>query len=249
MYILVFGAVLGAILGSFAKALADRSLTNRSFLTRSHCELCKRVLKPQDLVPLISYLLLKGKCRYCKEKLSTEYLVVEAVMGVLVAALFWINWPNLPQLLYQVFFVTILVTIFLTDLKEMFIPDRVIIPALVIGVILLALLAPSQFIPSILTSFLIGLFFLTLVLITGGKGMGGGDIKLGAFIGLLGPPAGFLAIMLGFLLGAIFGLTTIILGKKGFKDALPFGPFLVIGSLITLFLGNEILDWYLKLQF
>lgn len=248
MYVLISGFILGAILGSFVKAIADRSLTNRSFLGRSYCELCKKTLKPQDLVPIFSYLFLKGKCRYCKKRISQEYLVVEVVTGFLVAAIFWIDWPNLSLLLYQTFFVTVLVTIFLTDLKEMFVPDRVIIPALIISILIKLLLLPHQLASSVISGFLIGLFFLILVVVTKGKGMGGGDIKLGAFIGLsLGFPGGFLAIMLGFLLGAIFGLLAIILGKKSLKDAVPFGPFLVIGSFITLFWGNEILKLYLQI--
>lgn len=242
MYVLISGFILGAILGSFVKAITDRSLTNKSFLGRSYCELCKKTLTPQDLVPVLSYLFLKGKCRYCKKRISQEYLVVEVVTGFLVTAIFWISWPDLLLSLHQTFFVTVLVIIFLTDLKEMFIPDRVIIPALIIGILIKLLLLPHQLVPSVISGFLIGLFFLILVVITKGQGMGGGDIKLGAFIGLsLGFPSGFLAIMLGFLTGAIFGILAIMRGKKGFKDTVPFGPFLVLGSLITIFWGNTIL--------
>lgn len=256
--ITLFGFILGAILGSFAKALADRSLNGSTFLGRSHCEKCKKDLSPRDLVPIFSFILAKGKCRYCGDKLSQEYLLVEVITGLLVGYLF--SLQRAPggevfsfQLITQVFFITILVAVFLTDLKEMLIPDRIIVPAILISLTLLISLlvtSPQNFLTHLLTGLGIGGFFLALVLITRGKGMGGGDIKLGAFIGLvLGFPAGILAIVLSFLTGAVFSIFLLLFGQKKFGQAIPFGPFLVLGSLIALYWGNEIMDWYLKLGY
>jgi len=300
----VIGFILGSVLGSFVKALADRSLTRKSFWGRSYCLMCKKKLQWYDLIPIFSYLFLKGKCRYCKKNIGTEYLVVEVVLGFLIAFLFWQTFLGfqfsltelsvsyeerfrfsifLWNLFYKTFFIVVLAILFLTDIKKMLIPDRIIIPSIIIGITCLVivtiykvsylyyLLSQSSFgrkllpphsdyfqrhaflsveplIYGIAAGFLIGLFFTGLIIITRGKGMGGGDVKLGAFMGIiLGFPQALLALMLAFFTGAIFSLFLIILGKKSFGQSIPFGPFLVLGSLTALFWGDQILDWYLHL--
>ena len=131
--------------------------------------------------------------------------------------------------------------LFITDIKKMLIPDRIVLPAIVI-----ALLA-KPFADNILTALGIAGFFYALILVTRGKGMGGGDVKLGGFIGLgLGFPNGIVAIFLAFLLGAAFSIAALILRKKRLGQHIPFGPFLVLGSLIALFWGKQIIDWYLQ---
>lgn len=294
------GFILGTILGSFVKVLADRSLLRKNFTGRSYCPSCKHELQWYDLLPVISYLQLGGKCRYCKNKIAGEYLLVETVMGVLVGFLFWqsnlppFGWNTIAtfqsllisvlDLILKVFFISILVALFLTDLKKMFIPDRIIIPAVILGIIVNlaaaflkigylyyslsqsligkyllppasdffrrhALLIAEPLLYSIVTSLVIAGFFLSLIIITRGKGMGGGDVKLGAFMGLmLGFPNALLAIILAFFIGAVFSVLLILAGKKHFGQTIAFGPFLVIGSLITLFLGNQIISWYLALS-
>ncbi|MBU1000535.1 prepilin peptidase [Patescibacteria group bacterium] len=288
------GFLIGIVLGSLVKVLADRSLSNKSFWGRSYCPKCQHKLAWYDLFPILSFILLKGKCRYCKDKLEIEYLIVETVTGVLVGFLFWQSFFSfsipqfqilsaLMELAFKTFFVVVLVVLFLTDLKKMFIPDRIVIPSIIIGIVGLtvitlykivylynylsgsvvgrlllpphntyfqrhALAIAQPFFLSLLTGVLIGGFFWGLIIITRGKGMGGGDVKLGAFIGImLGFPQALFALMLAFFTGAIFGLGLIITGKKHFGQAIPFGPFLVLGSLMMLFWGNLIIDWYLKL--
>lgn len=245
MLTLIFGFLIGTVLGSFAKALADRSLTERSFWGRSRCEHCHKQLQASELVPIVSFLLLRGKCRYCHKKIGSEYLIVELVVGLLVAGLLWVNGGVFSALvIYQMFFITILVAIFLTDLRETLIPDRIVYPALLIGLVSRVILGNWQ--EPLIGAALIGGFFLSLVLITRGKGMGGGDIKLGAFMGLsLGIQSGVLAVTLAFLTGAGFALLAISLGKKRFGESLPFGPFLVVGSLTALYWGREIMQLYL----
>lgn len=211
-------------------------------------------------------------------------------MGVLVGFLFWsfdFAWDKLliflPDLIFKIFFITILAILFLTDIKKMFIPDRVVIPAIWISIIFVtiiaiikviflyyslsqttvgklllpphsdyfqrhALMIAEPLLGSILMGFLIGAFFLALIMITSGKGMGGGDVKLGALIGLgLGFPSALVALLLSFLSGASVSLGLIIMGKKHFGQNIPFGPFLVLGSLTALFWGPQIVDWYLHL--
>lgn len=231
------GFATGAILGSLSYALALRSLEKESFWGRSYCPHCKKTLQWYDLFPIASFLLYRGKCRYCHKSISKEYLLVEIVMGILIAYLFWQQFD-----IFSLFFISILSVLFITDLKKMLIPDRIVLPAIVIA------LAAKPFAGNILTALGIAGFFYALILITKGKGMGGGDVKLGAFIGLgLGFPNGILALVLSFFFGALVSLALIFLGRKKFGQTIPFGPFLVIGSLIALFWGSNILDWYLQL--
>lgn len=260
---IIFGFILGTILGSLSKALADRSLSGRSFWGRSFCPSCKHTLSWLDLFPILSYVLLGGRCRYCKKAMGLEYLLVEVVMGVLVGYLFTLSSSGLIggsinkwiiDLIFKTFFITVLGTLFLTDIKKMLIPDRIIIPAIWIALAALALgtiynnVGSQPLLGTLAAALATTLFFWALVVITRGKGMGGGDVKLGAFMGLgLGFPNTILAVMLAFFSGAAFSLAAIFLGKKNLKSHIPFGPFLVLGSLIALFWGNQIMDWYLEL--
>jgi prepilin signal peptidase PulO-like enzyme (type II secretory pathway) len=253
---MIFGFALGTILGSFVKALADRSLSRKSFGGRSYCPKCQHKLAWYDLLPIISFLLLRGKCRYCHKKIGVEYLWVEIAMGILIGFLFWQSFQSpttLLDLLIKTFFIVVLAVVFLTDLKKMLIPDRIMKPAIIIALILLIIKAvlttnTEPLYMGILVALLIGGFFYSLIVITKGKGMGGGDVKLGAFMGLLlGFPQALFALVLAFLTGAIFSVGLIILGKKHFGQTIPFGPFLVLGSLIMLFWGPEIINWYLNI--
>ncbi|OGE37528.1 hypothetical protein A3F00_05060 [Candidatus Daviesbacteria bacterium RIFCSPHIGHO2_12_FULL_37_11] len=305
---IIFGFILGIVLGSFTKALADRSLKGKSFFGRSYCPDCKHTLSWYDLPPLVSFILLKGKCRYCRRKISPEYILVELVMGILIAFLFYQSspvviaspaiggtWQSLFfnyelvklifDLIFKTFFITVLVSVTLTDFKRTLIPDRIIIPGIWIAIASLAaftiyrvgylywylnqssigklLLPPASdyftrhsfyalqdlLLGGVLTGAGIAGFFLSLIIITKGRGMGGGDVKLGAFMGLgLGFPGGILATVLAFLTGAVSAVFLIIIKKKKFGENIPFGPFLVLGSLITLFWGQEIIKWYLQLS-
>lgn len=296
--IVIVGFIIGTILGSLVKALASRSLTKHTFWGRSFCPHCKETLRWYDLLPVISYIQLQGKCRYCKKKIDLEYLLVEIALGVLIALIFFQYFQYFPPfsdyfrlsffmagLLFQIFFITVLSVLFLTDLKKMFIPDRIILPSIVISLIYIVainlfqviylyislardplgqyLLPPQNdyftrhaiyllepFFLSILMGFLIALFFIILIIITKGRGMGGGDVKLGAFIGFsLGFPNSVLALLLSFLSGAIVSIILMIFGRKSLGQSIPFGPFLVFGSLISLFWGTKIISWYLSLAY
>lgn len=288
---------MGTTIGSLAKALADRSLTDRSFWGRSHCENCKHKLSWYDLFPILSYLLLNGRCRYCKNKFSIEYPAVELLSAILVAFIFLTLLPAnildlgysasiliLMKLLFSIFIVCVLLTVMLTDLKTGLIPDRITYPAITIGFFFLLFLSSVKIyliylstvssslgkfllppystyymshVQSVVDVFLInitsgvftGLFFLLLILVTKGKGMGGGDMKLGIFLGLvLGFPNIFVAISLAFLTGAIVGVILIIFGKRRLGQTIPFGPFMSLGAILALILGENILSWYLNLS-
>lgn len=252
---------------------------------------CKKTLRWYDLFPILSYLSTGGRCRYCKKKIGIEYPLVEIVMGLLIGFLFWQSSSNLQfinlisSLIFKTFFICVLAVLFITDLKKMFIPDRIVIPAIKIGFVLSlgitiykvgylyyflskspigkfllpphsdyflrhAFITSEPFLTGILMAVIIGGFFWGLIIITKGKGMGGGDVKLGTFMGLmLGFPQALIALILSFLTGAIFSIILIIFGKKHFGQVIPFGPFLVLGSLIALFWGQEILNWYSGIKF
>ena len=286
--------MLGALLGGFVKALVDRSLEGVPFTGRSYCLSCKSKLKWYDLFPVLSYLLLAGKCRYCKKAIGIEYLLVEVLMGLLVGLIFLdtipvnfltVNFTLSSQiaieLILKIFVLSIFVAVFLTDLKKGIIPDRITIPAFFITLIFLtlatiykiyliysslaanplgkyllpphsdyftrhAILAASPFLTSLLASLILGIFFGALILFTKGRGMGGGDLKLGIFMGLaLGFPNSIVALLIAFFTGSIVGIVLLILGKKRFGQTIPFGPFLTIGGVTALFWGQKIADWYL----
>lgn len=273
--LIILGFIIGTILGSFIKTLADRSLEEKSLNGRSRCPNCKHKLSVVDLIPLVSFIFLQGRCRYCHKSISWQYPIIEIVMGALVAYLFWQNAPAVLyfsvtnswwvlglQLLFKIFLISALVTLAITDLKQMLIPDRIVLPAIFITLIYLLILggynsiaisypgAIQSLTPYLLSAVSIWLFFMAIILVTRGRGMGGGDSKLGALIGLsLGFPLSLLAIMLAFFLGAGVALILVATGKRHFGQTLPFGPFLVAGTLIALFWGSTILDWYLKLSF
>lgn len=305
----LIGFYLGAILGSFVKVLADRSVNKKSFWGRSYCLSCKHKLQWYDLFPIISYLVLAGKCRYCKKGISLEYLLVELAMGFLIGLLFFQSLKDfslfgfifaakvkfdifttfkpllfLFNLIFQIFLITILVVLFLTDLKKMLIPDRISLPAIeisliyqvfitafkifylfyflnqsTVGKLLLpphspyfqrhAIMLSQDLIGGLLSGLLIAGFFILLIIISKGKGMGGGDVKLGALMGIaLGFPLSLVALMIAILTGAVISIFLVIFGKKNFGQTVPFGPFLVLGSLVVIFWGSEILNWYLNLQ-
>lgn len=293
----VSGLIFGICLGSLTKALADRSLTKRTFWGRSYCERCKKRLAWYDLFPVFSYIFLKGKCRYCKVKLSLQYPLVEILMGFLTAGIFakyipgnfyLLGWQDQILIFSSVFFYClifiVLISVLLTDFKTGYIPDRITYPGIWMSLIYLfgisafkiyimyvslkastigkyllpphsdyfyqhALDLSQPLFSGALMALLLGLFFYVLIVLTRGKGMGGGDLKLGVFLGLVfGFPYALVVLMLAFLLGSVFGIGLILAGKKKFSQTIPFGPFLSLAGIISVFWGSQILAWYLSLN-
>jgi leader peptidase (prepilin peptidase)/N-methyltransferase len=227
--ILVF--LFGLCIGSFLNVIICRLGTKESIAkSRSHCPQCGAILKWYDLIPILSFFIQRGRCRYCKGKISLQYPLVELATGLLFLAVFYSRSSILGQLFYF-YIISSLIVIFVYDLKHYIIPDMVVYPA--IGLALLY--SFSNLWPAILAS----AFFLLLFLATKGKGMGLGDVKLAFLMGLvLGWPNILLALFLSFLLGSIIGLSLIFLGKKGLKSEIPFGPFLTASTILALFSGE-----------
>ncbi len=288
VFFLIF--FLGVCLGSFLNCLIYRLKEGVSFLKgRSYCPRCRHPLGPKDLIPILSFFLLGGKCRYCREKISWQYPIIELATGFLFvfsSRFIFLNPEIFPcsllycylAILFYWFFISVLIVIFVYDLKYYIIPDKVIYPAMGLAFLWRGLevlkfancnlfgvwdSAPETlfwygtglefgiwrpFLVSVLAAFLASTFFLVIVLISKGKWMGLGDAKMAFFMGLLlGLPNVLVALFIAFFFGALIGIGLIILKKKSLKSEIPFGPFLASGTLISLFWGRQILNFYLNL--
>lgn len=236
MNILIF--ILGLSVGSFLNVLIDRLPKGQSIFGRSKCDHCNRKLVWRDLVPVFSFLWQKGRCRYCGRKISLYYPVVEIITGLMFVLIG--DWQNILVTCYMLYVICTLIVIFFSDLKYFIIPDKIIYPA--IGLALIFNGFNENFLNGLLGALIGGGFFLFLVLITRGKGMGWGDVKLSIFMGLLlGWPKIILALLLAFFSGALVGLGLVLSGRKTLKSEIPFATFLSIATLIVLFLGDGIL--------
>jgi leader peptidase (prepilin peptidase) / N-methyltransferase len=248
--------LLGLAVGSFLNVLIDRLPRDESpFRGRSYCESCKKPLLWYDLIPVVSILFLKGKCRYCRSPISWYYPIVELTTGIMFVAvtIFVLNnfqfsifnfQSNLnfqlsqtSTIAYYLFIISSLIVVFFVDLKYGIIPDKVVYPSILAAIVYLFINHQSLIINHLLAAFGAFLFFLALYLLTKGKGMGFGDVKLVFLLGLvLGFPKIIVAFYIAFLTGAIIGIILILWGKKKLGGTtIPFGPFLVAGAFIALF--------------
>ena len=244
--LLIIG-ILGAIIGSFSNVCIYRIPKKESIVwPSSHCPACSHPLNTLDLIPVFSFIFLRGRCRYCKAHISWRYPVVELLTAVLWI-LAWLKFGLSLEFLSAAVFLSLGIIITFIDLDLQTIPDVISLPGVVIG-LLLAFLSGR---PSI-TDALIGAFggaaLLFLVAILSRGGMGGGDAKLlgmiGAFLGWQGAAA---ALMIGSFAGAITGLLLIALKVIKRRDPVPFGPFLIFGAGIYLFFSEFIIDFYAML--
>lgn len=226
----------------------------KSFLKgRSSCPHCKRQLSWQDLIPIFSFLFLKGRCRYCQKPISRQYPLVELFTGIIFVLVYYFLRSDLSGrsdlLIFNLVISSFFIIIFVYDLKHYIIPDKVVFPAIGIAFVYDLLKSDFQWKSDFLISAVgaSGFFFL-IVLISRGKGMGIGDIKLAFLMGLfLGWPNIIAALFLAIFLGAIMGIGLIISGKKTLKSEVPFGPFLTIGAFLALFWGEKIMNFYFNL--
>lgn len=239
MEIILFA--LGLSVGSFLNVLILRLPRNESAICgRSHCDSCGHKLSWYDLFPLFSFLLLKRKCRYCGKKISWQYPLVELTTGLLF--LFAGNYNGmLMTLLPNLMIVSGLVAIFVTDLKYRIIADSVLIFLITVAFIFQLITKSPYIFSNMVIGLVTGLFFLMLVLITKGRGMGLGDVKYSFFMGFfLGFPKIIVAFYLSFLTGAIVSLILIMAGRKKMKSTIAFGPFLVVATFVSYFYGDKL---------
>jgi leader peptidase (prepilin peptidase)/N-methyltransferase len=249
----VIVAVFGLVIGSFLNVCIFRIPRNISIVfPSSRCPSCNHPIRAWDNIPVFSYLVLGGRCRHCGAKISLQYPLVEALNAFFYVAVFWRYGFGWDSGVYALFCSSLLVITFV-DIEFQIIPDRITLPGIVMGLLAGLLLMPDPFMRTTLLGYkasVIGLLsgggFFYLVAVLSRGGMGGGDIKMMAMGGaLMGWKTVMLTTFLGSLTGSVVGLFLMIFRGRGRKAKIPFGPFLALGAVITLFFGEEILAWYL----
>ena len=258
LYLPVF--LFGLIVGSFLNVCIYRIPRGLSIIIpSSRCPSCNNPIQPRDNIPILSYILLKGRCRLCKEKISFKYPFVEFFNAVLYVVVLWrfgsdFSWP---LLIYLIFLSSLLVITFI-DIEHQIIPNRITLPGIPLALIFGATILPDPFSRADSLGFIASI---TGVLLGGGlfyiigllgsvvfkkDAMGGGDVKMMAMVGgFLGWKGVILTTFLGSLLGSIIGISLIMVKGKKWGSKIPFGPYLASGAVLSLILGQEILEWYL----
>ena len=249
----LFAFVFGMVVGSFLNVCICRMPKDESIVSPpSHCPHCSYQIRWYDNIPVVSYLLLRGKCRGCGARISIQYPLVELLNGVLTLLLFLHFGPTLA-FAALLLFCSALVVITFIDIEHQIIPDEISLPGIVLGFVLSFFLKGHTWLNSLL-GILAGGGSLLLVAysyqrLTGKEGMGGGDIKLlammGAFLGWKAVP---FIIFTGSLIGSVIGVSIMLFQKKDSKMAIPFGPYLAFGAVLYIFYGKPLIRWYLGLS-
>jgi leader peptidase (prepilin peptidase)/N-methyltransferase len=246
----IFTFVFGLIIGSFLNAVIYRLYRGKSLMGFSACPRCRHRLFPSDLVPVLSFLYLGGRCRYCKKAISWQYPLVELATAVIflflarsylafsIAGGAWVFGLSLVL-------AALLIVIFTFDLRYYLIPDLIVLIGLTAALCYRIILPSQPVLDGIWGLILVSGFFGFLYLASRGSWIGLGDVKLGLFLGLLlGWKMSLVMLMLAYVGGALVGVVLILLRRKTMKSALPFGTFLTASSLVTLLWGERILAWY-----
>jgi leader peptidase (prepilin peptidase) / N-methyltransferase len=242
--------VAGLVAGSFVSVLAHRLPRKESIWgPRSKCPHCGETIAAYDNIPVVSWLVLRGRCRNCGGAISPRYPLVELALAVLYVAVYLVLEEDAAEVALGLVFVTTLATITLTDLEHRIIPNTVLIAAAVAGLgIVVATDVDSLPERGIAAAAAGGFLLLAAIAWSGGMGMG--DVKLGAVMGLYLGRAVAPALLVAFAIGAVVGVGVMLRhGTAARKTALPFGPFLAAGGVVGLLAGDEILDWYLDTFF
>jgi len=248
-FVVVAAGLFGSLFGSFLNVVIHRLPRKESIVfPPSRCTSCGGRIAPWDNIPVLSWLLLRGKCRTCGEPIKVRYPLVEAGAALLTALVVWRFGLSIASIAYT-WFVLALLAITLIDLEHRIIPDAITLPGTLIGLALVnwtqvtwleALIGAAA---GFLLLLLVGIVYEK---VTGVEGMGGGDIKMAAMMGaFLGWKGVLLTIFLGSFLGSIAGVVTMSRGKGGRRTALPFGTFLAPAAVIVLFVGDALISWYL----
>ncbi len=279
--VLAIRFILGLVFGSFLNVIAlrydpDRFIFAPGLRGRSHCPHCQRTLRWFELVPVLSFIFLRARCRTCRGKISWQYPAVEILSGLIFILPVFRPVGIAANPVLSILWAAVWIAVFwflllmaAIDIRLRIIPDEIHIVLAALGVLRIFAAAPdfaaggdsflggyallfglrqNIWLNHLAAALFAGLFLLLLVLITRGRGMGGGDVKLAAALGFLfGWPDAALVIVLAFVSGAIYGILLILFGRKRFKSAVPFGPFLALGALVLILFGNVILSWYFGL--
>ncbi len=260
LYIYLYVFLFGTIVGSFLNVCIYRIPKGLSIVwPSSRCISCNNPIRPLDNIPILSYILLKGRCRMCREKISFKYPFVEFLNGLLYVLILWRFDSELSlYILFYFVFLSSLVVITFIDLEYQIIPNGITLPGIPLALIAGSTILPDPFFrddmlgfQASITGLLLGGGFYYCIAVVGSlifkkEAMGGGDIKMMAMAGgVLGWKGVILTTMLGSLFGSIIGIFLIIVKGRQWGSRLPFGPYLALGCVISLFLGQEVFMWYL----
>ncbi len=255
--------IFGLCVGSFLNVVVCRSVKDESFSwNRSHCPECHHTLAAKDLVPILSFFANRRHCRYCEKPIAWHYLLTELFTGILFVVLFmsidqgWSTGVSITILddarsffsfLRDVFFVCLLIVFFLTDFRYYLIPDKIILPAVLLTFImnLLSLKPASEM---LFSGMVLASFFFIQFVVSRGRWVGGGDIRLGFLIGvMLGWPGSIDALLLSYVLGALVSVVLLLRKKKSWKSVVPYGTFLTTTAMMNILFGPVFLAWYLRI--
>jgi len=260
----IFVFILGVSIGSFLSVVIFRIRKNQKGILfgRSMCQHCKKTLKARDLIPIISYLSARGKCRYCRKKITPHYLFLEIATGLIFVLMylkfpfvlekgshfaFEIQWKLALECLFYFIYSAFFIGIFFYDLQFMEIPDVFLFPLIALT-LLGSLIFQTDIVSLVIALGIVVVFFGGQILLSKGKWLGEGDIYFGISMGFLfGWKLFLVAIVLTYIIGSFLSLFLLFFKKAGRKTKIPFAPFMVLGSFATIFVGQEILTWYLKM--
>lgn len=249
-FVIIF--IFGLMIGSFLNCLIWRLYCEETVLGRSYCPKCRKQIAWYDNIPVFSFMLLKGKCRSCKKKISWQYPIVELITGLLFVLAFYLNTIagfSILKLFFDLFLISILLIIFIFDLRFMVVPTKAITVSAIVLLLINLFLGFSPW--QIFLTMLAGAgFFALQYFVTKGRGLGEGDIWIGALLGVAFPDwTNFiLCLFLSYLIGGFVATILLLSNLKKLGSKLPLGVFLSLGALISLFFGQNIISWFFGLN-
>lgn len=241
--------LFGLVIGSFLNVVIDRLPHGENIIWKpSHCDFCKKHLRWFELIPVLSFLFQGGVCRRCHARLSWQYPVMEIVTGVGFVLLSLHVDVLSPMFLAAIAIYSLFLVIFVIDLKHQIIPDSTLLMLLSVLIVVGVPFSAADRVPHIISGLGAGAFFFLLWLVTRGRGLGFGDVKLVVLIGLfLGYPETVFALYIAFLTGAIAGVILMITKHAKMKSRIAFGPFLILGTLSAYVWSDQLWQWWLGL--
>lgn len=262
-FIVVLSGVLGLLIGSFLNVVAVRVPAGTSLVRESRCRSCDTAIRPWHNIPVLGWLMLRGRCASCGEPISARYPIVEAIVGVLFASVAWLTLATstaplpatLAVLVAFLHFAAISVVLTLIDLDTHRLPDAIVLPSYLVAGGLLTLACAlgaewSRLLGAGIGMAILYTFYFVIRLVRP-DGMGGGDVKLagvvGIYLGWLGWGALAVGAFAAFLLGGVFGVALIALGRADKRSAIPFGPWILAGAWVGIVLGQALGAWYMSL--
>jgi leader peptidase (prepilin peptidase)/N-methyltransferase len=242
---LVAVALFGLAIGSFLNVVIARVPAGRSLVRPgSACPGCSALLKWYDNIPVLSFLVLRGRCRACGMTISWRYPIVEMVTAVVLVLAYVALGPS-ADFAVAVVLLAALIAITGIDLQHQLIPDAITLPGILVGLLLNLATGRISWVESVIGILVGGGLFVAIILVSRG-GMGGGDLKLGAMLGaFLGWKALLFALFVAIVLGGVVGTVLLVTGLRGRKDPVPFGPFLAAGGAMALFWGERAFGWWI----